>query len=68
MEHHRYHFQEKYDKRKLFNINYSYYPYLKLFKNLSYEENAKYIYNLTGMLNITKLDYYYSKKIKKILF
>ena len=65
LEHHRYHFQEKYNKRKLFKINYSYYPYLKLFKNLSYEENAKYIYNFTGMLNITKLDYYYLKKDKE---
>ena len=62
LDHPRYHFQDEFKKRKLFKINYSYYPYLHLESNLSYDENAMYIYNLTGMLNITKLDYYYLKK------
>ena len=62
LEHPRYNFQEKYTKRKIFKINYSYYPYLKISQNLSYEENAKNIYGFTGMLNITKLEFYYFKK------
>ena len=62
LNHTRYYFQEEYNRRKLFRINYSYFPYIKILQNnLSYEENAKYIYNSTGMLNITKLDYYYFK-------
>ena len=48
------------NNRKVFKINYSYYPYTKINKLISYEENAENIYNLTGMLNITKLDYYYN--------
>jgi hypothetical protein len=54
----RYYFQEKLNKRKLFSINYSYYPYMLLQKNLSYKDNAIFIYNSTGMLNITKLDFF----------
>ena len=64
--HPRYYFQDEYKKRKLFKIDYSYYPYLHLKKNFSYEENAIYIYNLTGMLNITKLNYYFFQKEEKI--
>ena len=56
----RYNFKDSYNKRKLFKINYSYIPYTKIDKSLSYDENAAYIYSSTGMLNITKLDYYYS--------
>ena len=59
LSHPRYHFQEKYNKRKLFKINYSYYPYLEITQKLSYRENAIKIYNSTGMLNITKLNFYY---------
>ena len=58
--HIRYHYNEIYDKRKIFKINYSYLPYTKIDKSISYEENAEKIYKSTGMLNITKLDYYYN--------
>ena len=64
LEHPRYNFQEKYNNRKKFKINYSYFPYLRISNKLSYEENAIYIYNSTGMLNITKLEYYYFHKIE----
>ena len=66
LAHPRYYFQEKYKKRKLFKINYSYYPYHHLKKELSYEENAIFIYSSTGMLNITKLDYYYLNKESEV--
>jgi len=66
LTHPRYNFQEKYNKRKIFNINYSYYPYLQISQKLSYEENAMIIYNSTGMLNITKLEFYYFKKKSKL--
>ena len=60
----RYNFHDEFKKRKIFHINSSYIPYIKINKNLSYEKNANKIYQLTGMLNITKLDYfYYNKKI-----
>ena len=59
LEHERYSFQEKFDRRKLFKINYSYYPYTKISPKLSYKDNAINIYNSTGMLNITKFEYYY---------
>lgn len=55
----RYTFQENYNKRKIFKINYSYNPYTKISNKYSYEINAMKIYNKTGMLNITKLEYYY---------
>ena len=64
LEHPRYHFQEAFNSRKLFKINYSYYPYLKINNNLSYEENAIFIYNSTGMLNVTKLNNCYFKNEK----
>ena len=49
--------------RKIFKINYSYFPYTTIDKSKSYEDNANYIYETTGMLNITKLDNaYYNKK------
>ena len=66
LTHPRYNFQEKYNNRKRFNINYNYYPYLKISEKLSYEENAMIIYNSTGMLNITKLEFYYFKKKSKL--
>ena len=59
----RYHFHDIYLNREIFKINYSYFPYKKINKSLSYEENANIIYNSTGMLNITKLDYYYYNNI-----
>ena len=58
--HIRYNFQELYNQRKIFKINYNYFPYKKINKSLSYNENAENIYNSTGMLNVTKLDYYYN--------
>ena len=61
LTHPRYSFQEKYLKRKIFKINYSYNPYLKISQKLSYEENAMKIYESTGMLNITKLEIFYFK-------
>ena len=69
MNHERYHFQEKYYTRRIFKINYHYYPYKKISQNLSYKENAWIIYNTTGMLNITKLEYYfYNGNINKFDF
>ena len=65
LSHPRYHFQDKYRKRKIFKINYSHYPYLNVSKNLSFEDNAILIYNSTGMLNITKLEYYYNESNNK---
>jgi lipopolysaccharide biosynthesis glycosyltransferase len=64
LSHPRYYFQEKYKKRKRYRINYSYYPYIKISSSLSFDENLILIYNQTGMLNITKLEYYYYKKNK----
>ena len=59
LSHPRYRFQEEYNNRKIFKINYSYFPYQLISKNISYKENAMFLYNTTGMLNITKLEYYY---------
>ena len=56
----RYHFDEIYSNRTLFKINYSYLPYTNINHSISYDENANNIYNLTGMLNMTLLDYYYN--------
>ena len=55
----RYHFEDIFYNRKIFKINYSYTPYEKIDKSKSYDTNADYIYQKTGMLNITKLDNYY---------
>lgn len=62
----RYHFQENIENRKLFTINYNFKPYTKIDKNLNFEENAIYIYNTTGMLNITKLELYYQSNKSNI--
>ena len=59
----RYSFIKLYNDRKIFKINYSYRPYLNINKNISYDDNAFYIFNSTGMLNMTKLDYYYYNNI-----
>lgn len=56
----RYNFQNIYKNRKIFKINYSYYPYTEINKSISYKKNAENIYKSTGMLNITKLNYFYS--------
>ena len=55
----RYHFEDLFYYRKLFRINYSYLPYENVDKSKSYEYNANYIFETTGMLNITKLDQKY---------
>ena len=56
----RYHLNEIYDNRTIFKIDYSYIPYTKINKLITYEENARNIYESTGMLNITLLDFYYN--------
>ena len=58
--HIRYRFQDCFNKRKLFKINYSYFPYKKINKLISFDENAEIIYRSTGMINLTKLEYYYN--------
>lgn len=60
LNHIRYNFHDLYKKRKLYTINYSYLPYKKINKLISYDKNAENIYNSTGMLNITLLNYYYN--------
>ena len=60
LNHIRYNFQQIYENRKLFKINYSFFPYTKVNKLISYKDNAEIIYNSTGMLNITKLDFYFN--------
>ena len=62
--HLRYHFEDMYENRTIFIINYSYLPYKSIKKHLSYEENGKYIFESTGMLNITLLDLYYENNIE----
>jgi lipopolysaccharide biosynthesis glycosyltransferase len=60
----RYHFHDLYENRKIFNINYNYLPYTQINRQISFDENANNIYELTGLLNLTKLNiYYYNKKI-----
>ena len=60
--HIRYHFQDLYENRKIFQINYNYLPYTQIDKQKSFEENAKNIYETTGLLNLTKLNIYYNNK------
>lgn len=55
----RYHFEDLFLTRKIFQINYSFHPYEKIDKSKSYNDNANYLYESTGMLNITKLDIIY---------
>ena len=56
----RYNFNKLFYERKIYKINYSHLPYLTILKNISFDDNAKNIFAYTGMLNITKLDYYYN--------
>ena len=62
----RYHFEDLFLKRKIFNINYSFLPYAKVDKSKSYDYNANLIYESTGMLNISKLNIAYYNKDDKI--
>ena len=57
--HSRYFFHDEFKNRKIFHMDYSDNAYFNIDKSLSYEENAEKIYQLTGILNITKLDYFY---------
>ena len=59
----RFHFEDIYLNRTLFYINYSYIPYTQIKKSLSYDENAKIIFESTGMLNTTLLDIYYFNNV-----
>lgn len=60
----RYHFHDLFKNRKIFKINYNYLPYTKINREISFDENAKKIYQSTGLLNLTKLYiYYYNKDI-----
>ena len=56
----RFHFQDLYNQRKLYKINYSYLPYLNVKRYNSFDKAADYIFESTGMLNITLLNYYYN--------
>ena len=58
--HIRYHFHDLFNKRKLFKINYSYLPYKEIDKSIPYDQTADKIYESTGMINITQLDFYYN--------
>jgi len=67
LNHIRYNFQEIYEKRKIFKIDYSFFLYKKINKKISYIKNAEKIYNSTGMLNMAKLNFYYNNKKFKSL-
>lgn len=58
--HIRYKFQNIFNERQIFKINYSFLPYININKKISYEQNAWNIYISNGILNFTKLDYYYN--------
>ena len=59
----RFHFEELYENRTIFKINYSYKPYAKIKKSLSFDENGKMIFENTGMLNMTLLNAYYYNNV-----
>lgn len=61
----RYHFEDLFLKRKLFLINYSFFPYKNINKSKSYDENADFIYESTGMLNMTLFDMFYNGTNRK---
>ena len=56
----RYHFHDLFENRKIFKINYNFLIYTKINKKISFDENAKNIYESTGILNLTKLLIYYN--------
>ena len=58
----RYNFEDLFDKRKLFLIDYSDDLYQNINKSLSFDDNGRKIFESSGMLNITKLEYYYYSK------
>ena len=55
----RFHFEDLYNKRKIYKINYSYRPYKYIKRFNSFDNAASHIFESTGMLNITLLNYYY---------
>jgi hypothetical protein len=59
----RFHFEELYENITIFKINYSYKPYAKIKKSLSFDENGKMIFENTGMLNMTLLNAYYYNNV-----
>ena len=56
----RFHFEDLYNQRKIYKINYSYLPYKNTKKYDSFDKAADFIFESTGMLNITLLNYYYN--------
>ena len=61
----RFHYMDLYKNRTIFEINYSYRPYMNISKLLSFDENGKNIMESTGMLNMTLLNIYYYNNIQK---
>lgn len=55
----RYHFKDLFNKRKLFLIDYNDSSYQKIRRSISFDENADNIFQSTGMLNLSKLEFYY---------
>lgn len=56
----RYNFRKIFENRKIYKYDNSYLLYKKLDKSLSYKESGEKIFESTGMLNFTMLDYYYN--------
>ena len=56
----RFHFEDLFKKRRLYKINYSYLPYEKVKLFDSYDNAADFLFESTGILNITLLNYYYN--------
>ena len=59
----RFHYEDLYKNRTLFKINYNYLPYTKILKSLTFDENAKNIFDDTGMLNMSLLNIYYFNNV-----
>ena len=56
----RYNFRKIFENRKIYKYDNNYLLYKKLEKSLSYKESGEKIFESTGMLNFTMLDYYYN--------
>ena len=56
----RYNFRKIFENRKIYKYDNSYLLYKKLDRSLSYKESGEKIFESTGMLNFTMLDYYYN--------
>ena len=55
-----YNFRKIFENRKIYKYDNSYLLYKKLDRSLSYKESGEKIFESTGMLNFTMLDYYYN--------